>query len=234
MDTQAFTQAPIKAPATLAGHEVFDTESPARTDEWTVDDVVRSIRATDGARHRARRWAAAVGALVIAAAATATVGLSGDRFATSAKPAALPSRIAAAAAAGPATSRAAALPAPGALPSRLGAAATHHAVSRSRSVIVVMPADQDYLSAASIPVAGIALGRPHGPRIRSVHVALYVGGRLVSGADLEVYAGRFAGVLGIHAAIDQADAELRFSDPANPAQAAVVRSIRLDTPSTTR
>ena len=233
MDTQAFTQAPIKATATLAGHEGDDAEPAAQDDEWTVDDVVRSIRATTGAQPHARRWAAALGALVIAAAATATIGVSADRSAGSPKPAGLPARIAAAAA-GPATTRAAALPAPVALPSRLGAAAGHPPVSRSRSVIVVMPADQDYLSAASIPVAGMALGRPHGPRIRSVHVALYVGGRLVEGKDLAVYAGRFAGVLGVHAAIDQADAELRFSDPANPAQAAVVRSITLDTRSITR
>jgi hypothetical protein len=121
-----------------------------------------------------------------------------------------------------------------ALPSRIGAAAGPGPVSRSRNVIVVMPADRDYLSATSIPVAGIALGRPHGPRIRSVHVALYVSGRLVDDTDLEVYAGRFAGVLGLHAPIDQAAAELRFSDPANPAQAAVIRSITLATPSTTR
>ena len=107
-------------------------------------------------------------------------------------------------------------------------------MSHGRNVIVVMPADRDYLSAMSIPVAGIALGRPHGTRIRSVHVALYVGGRLVEGTDLEVYAGRFAGVLGLKTAIGHALAELRFSDPANPAQAAVIRSITLDTPSTTR
>jgi hypothetical protein len=49
-----------------------------------------------------------------------------------------------------------------------------------------------------------------------------------------VYAGRFAGVLGLKTSISHAAAELRFSDPANPAQAAVVRSITLDTPSTTR
>ena len=97
-----------------------------------------------------------------------------------------------------------------------------------------MPADRDYLSATSIPVAGIALGRPHGPRIRSVHVALYVGGRLVEGTDLEVTRGASPGCLASSAPIDQADAELRFSDPANPAQAAVIRSITLDTPSTTR
>ena len=230
MDTQAFTQAPVKAPATLAGHAGRDAESAALDDEWTVDDVVRSIRKVDRTPHHARRWAAGFGAIVLAAV-TVTAGMSAGQ--TVSKPAALPSRIAAAAA-GPATSRAGAVPAPVALPSRVAAGAGHPPVSRSRNVIVVMPADRDYLSAMSIPVAGIALGRPHGPRIRSVHVALYVGGRLVEGTDLEVYAGRFAGVLGLRAPIDQADAELRFSDPANPAQAAVIRSITLDTPSTTR
>ena len=231
MDTQAFTQAPVKAPATLAGHAGRDAESAGLDDEWTVDDVVRSIRKVDRAPHHARRWAAAFGAIVLAAA-TVTAGLSADRSQPTPKPAALPSRIAAAAA-GPATSRSGALPAPVALPSRVAAGAGHPP-SRSRNVIVVMPADRDYLSATSIPVAGIALGRPHGPRIRSVHVALYVGGRLVEGTDLEVYAGRFAGVLASDAPIDHADAELRFSDPANPAQAAVIRSITLDAPSTTR
>ncbi len=97
-----------------------------------------------------------------------------------------------------------------------------------------MPADRDYLAATSIPVAGIALGRPHGPRVRAVRVELYVGGRLVDGMDLEVYAGRFAGVLALDGAIAMADAEIRVRNPANPAQAAEVRSITLDTPSTTR
>ena len=60
MDTQAFTQAPVKAPATLAGHAGRDAESAALDDEWTVDDVVRSIRKVDRAPHHARRWAAAV------------------------------------------------------------------------------------------------------------------------------------------------------------------------------
>ena len=79
-----------------------------------------------------------------------------------------------------------------------------------------MPADRDYLSATSIPVAGIALGRPHGPRIRSVHVALYVGGRLVEGTDLEVYAGRFAGVLGLDAAIDHGRRRAPVQRPGQP------------------
>ena len=158
MDTQAFTQAPVKAPATLAGHAGRDAESAALDDEWTVDDVVRSIRKVDRAPHHARRWAAGFGAIVLAAV-TVTAGMSAGQ--TVSKPAALPSRIAAAAA-GPATSRAGAVPAPVALPSRVAAGAGHPPVSRSRNVIVVMPADRDYLSATSIPVAGIALGRPHG------------------------------------------------------------------------
>ena len=233
MDTQAFTQAPTKAPATLAGHAGREDASARPDDEWTVDDVVRSIRKVDRAPHHARRWAAAFGAIVFAAATVTAVGVSAERSAATPKPIALPSRIAAAAA-GPATSKSGALAAPVALPSRVAAGAGHPPVSHGRNVIVVMPADRDYLSATSIPVAGIALGRPHGTRIRSVHVALYVGGRLVEGTDLEVYAGRFAGVLGLKTAIGHALAELRFSDPANPAQAAVIRSITLDTPSTTR
>ena len=215
MDTQAFTQAPVTAPATLAGHAGRDAESAALDDEWTVDDVVRSIRKVDRAPHHARRWAAGFGAIVLAAVAV-TAGMSAGRE---------PSRSrwrcrreSPPAAAGPATSRAGAVRA---VALRRGSRrAGHPPVSRSRNVIVVMPADQDYLSATGIPVAGDRrYGRPHGPRIRSVHVALYVGGRLVAGHGPRGLRGALAGVLGLRAPIDQADAELRFSDPANPFEA---------------
>jgi hypothetical protein len=204
MDTQAFTKA------------------EAQGDEWSVDDVVRSIRTSDGAADHARRWVVALGVLMIAAVATATVGVSADPAEASPKPAALPARIAAAAAAAPAAPRLPVHP------------AGYGPASRGRSLVIVMPADHDYLSATSIPVAGLAFGRPHGPRIRSVHVALYVGERLVGGMDLEVYSGRFAGVLALDEAVAMADAEIRLSNPASPLQAAVIRSIRLDAPSTAR
>ncbi len=97
-----------------------------------------------------------------------------------------------------------------------------------------MPANRDFLAATGIPVAGIALGRPHGPRIRSVTVALYVGGRLAESTDLEVYAGRFAGVLALEEPMHHAAAELRFTNPDNPTQAAVALPITLDAPATPR
>ena len=189
-------------------------------DKWTVDDVVRAIRTDDGATHHARRWVAVLGALAIAAAAT--VGTSADHAAVTPKPAALPARIAAAAAARPAVQRV------------LPATVAGHGPMSSRSLVIVMPADRDYLAATGIPVAGIALARPHGPRVRAVRVELFVAGRLVEGMDLGVYAGRFAGVLALDEPIARADAEIRLSNPANPAQAAAVRSITIDTPSTTR
>ena len=197
-----------------------------QTDEWSVDDVVRSIRTGDGATHHARRWVVALGALVIAAVGDGDrrhVGRSAPTPRRS--PWRWPREDRGRSSRGPAAPRTVAAPA---------LAAGHGPASRGRSLVIVMPADRDYLSATRIPVAGIAFGRPHGPRIRAVRVALYVGEHLVDGMDLEVYAGRFAGVLALDGAIAMADAEIRVRNPANPAQAAEVRSITLDTPSTTR
>jgi hypothetical protein len=234
MDTQAVNKA-------FATHRGDDAESGDMAFEWTVDDVVRSIRTRDGAPRRARRWMVALGALVVAVAATATIGLSADDAATTPAAVALPARIAAAAP-GNIAPRGGTLPVVAAAPGNIqprgqtmpALAAAHDPGSRGRALVVIMPADRDYVAATSIPVAGLAFGRPHGPRVSSVHVALYVGGRLVEGTDLAVYSGRFAGVLGLDGRVGRGDAELRFSDPANPARAAVIRSITLDPPSATR
>ena len=115
----------------------------------------------------------------------------------------------------------------------LAAAAARPLASRGRSVIIVMPADHDFILASSIPVAGLAFSRPHGPRVRSVHVALRVAGRLVTSADINVYAGRFAGVLPLDAPIDRADAELRVSDAVSPSTPAGVRLLTVQTPART-
>ena len=184
----------------------------------------------------------ALGALAVAVAAIATIGLSADDAATAPVAVALPARIAGAAAPGNIAPRGGTLPvlvaAPGNIQPRGQTmpvlVAAHGPGSRGRAIVVVMPADRDYVAAASIPVAGLAFGRPHGPRVSSVHVALYVGGRLVEGTDLAVYSGHFAGVLGLDGPVGRGDAELRFGDPANPARALVIRSIRLDLPSATR
>jgi len=233
MDTKTFGRTHGRVGGTADSRDGLGAGSQAPDDAWTVDDVVRSIRTGDEARGRARRWTVALGAAVIALVTTAAA-LSGGHPATAAKPAALPSRVATAAAAAPGTSRGIAIPAPAGLPSRIAAAAGHRPAARASSVIVLMPADHDALFTASVPVAGMALGRPHGPRVRSVHVAVFVDGRLVGGTDLEVYAGRFAGVVNLAKPIDHADAELRFTNPANPAHAAVIRSITLDARSTAR
>ena len=194
MDTQAVN----KAFATDRGD---DAESGDMAFEWTVDDVVRSIRTRNGAPHRARRWMTALAVLAVAVAAIATIGLSADDAATAPVAVALPARIAAAAP-GNIAPRGGTLPVVATAPGNIrprgqtmpALAAAHGPGSRGRAiVVVVMPADRDYVAAASIPVAGLAFGRPHGPRVSSVHVALYVGGRLVEGTDLAVYSGHSPG-----------------------------------------
>ena len=165
MDTQAVN----KAFATDRGD---DAESGDMAFEWTVDDVVRSIRTRDGAPHRARRWMVAFGALAVAVAAIATIGLSADDAATAPVAVAPPARIAAAAP-GNIAPRGGTLPVVAAAPGNIQPrgqtvpvlAAAHGPGSRGRAIVVVMPADRDYVAAASIPVAGLAFGRPHGPRV---------------------------------------------------------------------
>ncbi len=202
----------------------MDTQATRTTPDqpWTVDDLIFSIRAVDAPPHRSRRRAAALGTLVIGIAAAAVLGSSADRAPATRAAAheALPAQVATMA---PSV----------AAPHASTASVAGHVPAHGRSVVVVMPADHDLVSASSIPVAGMAFARPHGPRIRSVHVDLYVGGRLIDGTDLDVYSGRFAGVLGIEAPVDHADAELRFSDPANPSKPATVRSITIDAPAST-
>jgi hypothetical protein len=193
--------------------------------DWTVDDMVHSVRSTRTAPQQVRRWVAGLGVVVLAAAGAAAVVGSLDRgsaasmpltwpprpvMATLAKPAPLPSRMAAAAAAGGA-------------PHAGGASSTaagHRPETGRRSVVIVLPADRDIIAGSGIPVAGIALGRPHGPRVRSVHVELAVDGRIIADADIEVYAGRFAGVLHVDAPTEMTAAQLRFANPANPGSAA--------------
>ena len=96
------------------------------------------------------------------------------------------------------------------------------------SLVVAFPEERAYVKSSNIAIAGMAFGRPHGPRIRSVQVELYVGGKLVERADLEVFSSRFAGVLQLATPIGQADAELRVSDPTRPARPIVVRHLTID------
>ena len=97
-----------------------------------------------------------------------------------------------------------------------------------RSLSISMPADDAYLTAASIPVAGIAFGRPHGPKVPAVHVELIADGRSVSSADIPVFSGRFAGVLTVPSFEDRVTAELRISDPLHDGPMAVVRTVTID------
>lgn len=108
------------------------------------------------------------------------------------------------------------------------ASTTTRAPSGGRSVVMSIPRDDDYLKAASIPVAGFAAGRPHGPTIKSVHVELVVGGRVVDSADIDVFSGRFAGVVSATAISGRVAAELRISNPARGTTAIVVKNVTID------
>ena len=99
-----------------------------------------------------------------------------------------------------------------------------------RSIVVVIPGEQDYVRSSTIAVAGMAYGRPHGPRVRSVQVELYVEGKLVDRADLEVFSSRFAGVLELPTPVSKVDAELRISDPTRSTGPKVVRPFTIDAP----
>jgi hypothetical protein len=98
------------------------------------------------------------------------------------------------------------------------------------SLMVLIPADRDYVASSSIAVAGLAFGRPRSPRVSAVDVELFVGGRLVDHVRLDVLSSRFAGVLQLSAPIGTTDAELRISDPTNQSGPAAVRHLTIDPP----
>jgi hypothetical protein len=100
--------------------------------------------------------------------------------------------------------------------------------STERSLAVDLPADETYLTTTAIPVAGLAYGRPHGPKVSSVHVELIADGHPLTSTDIAVYSGRFAGVLQIPALDDRVTAELRVSDPLHTGRKAVVRTVTID------
>jgi hypothetical protein len=101
------------------------------------------------------------------------------------------------------------------------------------SLMVLIPADRDYVASSSIAVAGLAFGRPRSPRVSAVEVELFVGGRLVDHVRLDVLSSRFAGVLKLSAPTGTTDAELRISDPTNQSGPAVVRQLTIDPPAAT-
>jgi hypothetical protein len=108
--------------------------------------------------------------------------------------------------------------------------ATVTAPSSGRSIIVLIPGDQDYVKSRTVTLAGMAYGRPHGPQVDTVRVELLVGGRAIDTADIAVHGARFAGTLSVPASIARADALLRVSDPKRPRSSAVIRHMTIDAP----
>jgi hypothetical protein len=102
-----------------------------------------------------------------------------------------------------------------------------------RSIALVIPGERDYITSSTIAVAGSAYGRPHGPRVRSVQVELYVAGELVDRAELDVFSSRFAGVLEMPMVLGRVEAELRISNPTRPSDPIVVRHLTIHAPAST-
>lgn len=106
--------------------------------------------------------------------------------------------------------------------------ASTRAPSIGRSVVLSIPRDNDYLKSTSIPIAGFAVGRPHGPTIKSVHVELLVGGRVVDSADIDVFSGRFAGVLSASGISGRVAAQLRITNLARNGTPILVTNVTID------
>lgn len=104
------------------------------------------------------------------------------------------------------------------------------ATNLGKSIVVTLPAEHDYVSSLTVPVAGMATGRPHGPQVRTVHAELRVNGRVVGQADLQVHSGRFAGTLEITVSGPAGPAELRVADPARPGHPPAIRRFTLALP----
>lgn len=200
----------------IEGRKAGDEEAWESADGFIVQDRVRPIRAARVGRGEARRRLIVLGAFVVGAATSAVVGGVAYRPAAVAPTPAL---------------MAAALPATASLPAMARAVSTTRRVSSNgRGLVVSIPTDRDYISSSGIAVAGLAFGRPHGPRISRVRVEVFVAGQLIKSADIAVFSARFAGVIDVSSQIGPAKAELRVSDPANPARPAVIRSVTIQTP----
>lgn len=114
------------------------------------------------------------------------------------------------------------------LAAETGAASAKRPGGGPKRLILLLPGDGAFVSSTKLAVAGLAYARPHGKRIKTVSADLFVSGRLVSHADIEVSSSRFAGFLEVPATLPSTDAELRISDPTRQAVPTVVQSIRLD------
>ena len=100
--------------------------------------------------------------------------------------------------------------------------------SSGRSVVLSIPREDDYLKSTSIPVAGFAVGRPHGPAIRSVHVELLVDDRVVDSADIDVFSGRFAGLLSTSGISGRVAAQLRITNVGRNGKPILVTNVTID------
>ena len=181
------------------GLTTFDSKQPSAADPLAANPS---------------RWGAAprvvVSALFVGAAIGAWSAVAMDRFASAGS-------LTATHAAAPITATAPVLDPPAAA-----------AAGTSRSLVVAIPSDDDYLTSTAIPVAGMALGRPHGPKVSVVHVELLADGGVIESADFDVHGGRFAGTLQLDTSADLKDAELRVSDAANPQLAARIQNLTID------
>ena len=97
-----------------------------------------------------------------------------------------------------------------------------------RSLAVSMPNDGAYLTSSSIPVAGTAFGRPHGPKVAAVQVELIADGQSMGRAEIPVFSGRFAGIVAVPSLDHSTRAQLRISAPLHQGDKAVVREVTLD------
>jgi hypothetical protein len=108
------------------------------------------------------------------------------------------------------------------------AAAAGRVTAAGRSLVLSIPSEDAYLTSRSIPVAGTAYGRAHGPAVSAVHVELSASGRSITSADIPVFSGRYAGVLEVPTLDGGTKAELRISDPLHKGAKAIVRNVTLD------
>lgn len=99
--------------------------------------------------------------------------------------------------------------------------------ARGRALVVNIPEDDTYVDSSSVAVAGTAFGRPHAPAIQVVRVEIIAGGRSIGSADLDVFSGRFAGVVEADVA-SRTTAELRVTDPRHPGREALVKRLTID------
>jgi hypothetical protein len=180
-----------------------------------IDSTQAATSRSDGLATNASRWGTtprvALSALVVGAAVGAWSAVAMDRIAGGGSPAP--------AASAPVAAQPAAAPVLDAPPASTSSA--------GRSVVVAIPRDDDYLTSTTIPVAGLAFGRPHGPRISVVHVVLLADGRVIESADLDVHSGRFAGALKLRSTADLEGAELRVSNPAMPQRQARIERLTI-------